>query len=152
MGSSSLLAVTAHMWFAIAVMVVLYLLVAGPILAVSLYAVWERSLDAVDHVGGDVARFIELREQARSELATTGSIDRFIELMDRARKERWTTAADRATRRSATALPTAAAATAVSQPDAPSRPARCWRPAESRDHSRVGVAAPIQERGRRRDG
>lgn len=86
MGASSLFAVAADTWCAIAVAVVLLLRVAGPSLAASLYAVCKRSGVNVDAVA-DVARFIELSEQAQSELAATRSIDRFIELLDEAREE-----------------------------------------------------------------
>ncbi len=86
MGASSLFAVAADTWCAIAVAVVLLLRVAGPSLAASLYAVCKRSGVNVDAVA-DVARFIELSEQAQSGLAATRSIDRFIELLDEAREE-----------------------------------------------------------------
>jgi hypothetical protein len=77
MAYSALLAVSTDIWIAIVVPIVLYLLVVGPVLAVSLYAVWRRSPDANARAVDDVARFVELRERARAELAATGSIDRF---------------------------------------------------------------------------
>jgi hypothetical protein len=76
MAYSALLAVSTDIWIAIVVPIVLYLLVVGPVLAVSLYAVWRRSPDANDRAVDDVARFV-VRERARAELAATGSIDRF---------------------------------------------------------------------------
>ncbi len=76
MAYSALLAVTTDIWIAIVVPIVLYILVVGPVLAVSLYAVWRRSPDANDRAVDDVGRF-ELRECARAELAATGSIGRF---------------------------------------------------------------------------
>ncbi len=76
MAYSALLAVSTDIWIAIVVPIVLYLLVVGPVLVVSLYAVWRRSPHANDRAVDDVARF-ELRERARAGLAATGSIDRF---------------------------------------------------------------------------
>ena len=86
MRASSLLAVAAGTWCAIAVAVALFRRVAGPSLAAPLNVVCKRSGVNVDAVA-DVARFIELSEQAQSELAATRSIHRFIELMDEAREE-----------------------------------------------------------------
>jgi nucleoside-diphosphate-sugar epimerase len=99
MTSSALLGVTTGTWAGIAVSLVLCLLVVGPVLAVCLYAVWRRSPDADERAVADVARFVELRELARSELAATGSLDRFLELKEEARRHLWPTAAERARRR-----------------------------------------------------
>jgi nucleoside-diphosphate-sugar epimerase len=99
MTCSALLGFATDTWVAIAVAIALYLLVAGPILTVCLYAVWSWGPAANDRGVEDVAHFVELRERARSELAATGSLDRFIELKDEARSHLWPTASERANRR-----------------------------------------------------
>jgi hypothetical protein len=78
------------------VSVALYLLVAGPVLAVCLYAIARDEPDAVERAVADVERFIDLRERAHTELAATGSFDRFIEIKDEARKRLWRPASGRA--------------------------------------------------------
>jgi nucleoside-diphosphate-sugar epimerase len=117
MASSVLLAVATGTWAVIAVSLVLCLLVVGPVLAACLYALWRRSPDADERAVADVARFVELRERARSELGATGSFDRFIELKEEARRHLWPTAAERARRRRSPAEP--APAPAVAAPTSP---------------------------------
>jgi hypothetical protein len=73
---------------AFGVSLALYLLLAGPVLAVC-FAVRPKEPDAIERAVADVERFIELRERARAELAATGSLDRFIEIKDEARKHLW---------------------------------------------------------------
>jgi hypothetical protein len=104
MASSGLMGLTTDAWVAIA-SVAFYLLVAVPVLAVCLYAAWRRSADAHDQSVADVARFVALRERARSELAETGSFDRFRELKDEARRQLWPTASERARLRRSAAQP-----------------------------------------------
>jgi nucleoside-diphosphate-sugar epimerase len=79
-----------------AVSLALFLLVAGPVLAVCFYAIGRKHPDALERAVADVERFIELRERAHAELAATGSLDRFIELKDEARKHLWRPASERA--------------------------------------------------------
>src|SRR6266511_1556585 len=81
---------------ALAVSLALYLLVAGPVLAVCFYAIARKPSDATERAVADVERFIELRERARKELAASGSLDRFIELKDEARRHLWQPASERA--------------------------------------------------------
>src|SRR6266540_4860260 len=81
---------------AFGVSLALYLLVAGPVLAVCFYAIARKPSDATERAVADVERFIELRERARTELAASGSLDRFIELKDEARRHLWQPASERA--------------------------------------------------------
>jgi hypothetical protein len=80
----------------LAVLVALYLLVAGPLLALCFYVISSGRPEAVERAIADVERFIELRERGRAELADTGSLDRFVELKHEARKHLWRAAGERA--------------------------------------------------------
>jgi nucleoside-diphosphate-sugar epimerase len=111
------LGVATGTWAGIAVALVLCLLVAGPVLAVCVYALLRRSPDADELAVADVARFVELRERARSELAATRSLERFIELKEEARGHLWPTAAERARRPRGAAEP--AHAPPVAAPTSP---------------------------------
>jgi hypothetical protein len=73
---------------AFGVSLALYLLLAGPVVAVC-FVIRRKETDAIERAVADVERFIELRERARAELAATGSLDRFIEIKDEARKHLW---------------------------------------------------------------
>jgi hypothetical protein len=73
---------------ALGVSLALYLLLAGPVLAVC-FAVRPKEPGAIERAVADVERFIELRERAHAELAASGSLDRFIEIKDEARKHLW---------------------------------------------------------------
>jgi hypothetical protein len=73
---------------AFGVSLALYLLLAGPVVAVC-FAVRGKETDAIERAVTDVERFIELRKRAHAELAATGSLDRFIEIKDEARKHLW---------------------------------------------------------------
>jgi hypothetical protein len=82
-------------WIAIAVTVGLYLALAGPVLIVFVWTDAWASPAATARAVEDVDRYIELRDQARAELAA-GSLDRFVVLVDEARRRRWPTAYERA--------------------------------------------------------
>jgi hypothetical protein len=98
MTSSGLIGLTTDAWVVIA-SAASYLLVAVPVLTACLYAIWRGNADAHEQAVADVARFVALREQARSELAATGSFDRFRELKDEARRQLWPAASERTPRR-----------------------------------------------------
>jgi hypothetical protein len=81
---------------ALAVSVVLYVLVAGPVLAAFFYAIKREEPDAHERAAADVQRFIELRERAHAELAATGSLEHFAAVKDEARKHLWPPRSERA--------------------------------------------------------
>src|SRR5512132_431565 len=66
MTNSALLGLATDTWVSLTVSFALCLLVAGPVLAVCVYAVWRRSPDADERAVEDVVRFVELRERARA--------------------------------------------------------------------------------------
>jgi hypothetical protein len=88
------MAVTTLTWVSIAASIAVYVLIAGPLLAACLYAVWRRSRDPDDHAVEDVQRFIELSDRARAELAATGSLDRFMARKAEARAALWRSTED----------------------------------------------------------
>jgi hypothetical protein len=79
---------------ALAVSLVLYVLVVGPVLAACFYAVRRKEAGAVERAAADVQHFIELRERAHAELVATGSLDRFAVVKNEARKHLWRSRAE----------------------------------------------------------
>jgi nucleoside-diphosphate-sugar epimerase len=126
MRSSLLLAVTSDTWIAVVVSIGLCLLTVGPPLVLCLYAVWRRRPDANARAVDDVQRFVELTDNARAELAATGSLDRFLVLKGEARTYLWPSPSERARRRRQAGEVTGTSSTSRTPQVDLTSPARVW--------------------------